>query len=225
MGWNYRYVLMPSNFDIAKFKANALANSFIDFTELNKKAKEWEEERIDALVAAAKDRKEHDYTEEELKAKSDGLQKFLQAESDDEELKKYQKNLENVIFQLWFDDIEGRYEMFYTSDRWDITGKALSLAISCIYRFGVRGTVWVVGGNSVVDAVTCNEYTFEENENIRPGRTAGSDEGRYAAFLKEYKETGVDLSKIHDSLVNEGSERKMPALAVGIYLESTGSGP
>lgn len=226
MGWRYRYILLPPEFDIDTFRATAVKAGFQDMSKLADASAAWEKARIDAIGAGRKDRESHTYSKEELETKSKAFMKFFNKEPEDEELRRYRAaelSQDLQLYQLWFNQVDGRYIMFYTSFGYDIKGDFLTIAMAKLCELGVRGSVWTVTGNSVTDTVNCDEYTIIDSNifHMVAKRTGHSDEGNYRKFISEYKETGADLKAIHEALMSEAPGRRLPTVMLGKYLDGS----
>ncbi|MDG6989596.1 MAG: hypothetical protein JRN21_09815 [Nitrososphaerota archaeon] len=226
MGWNYKYILMPSNFDVEKFSKAALDAGYEDMTNQAVASAKWEEDRINFMITAEEDRRTHAYTKAELKSKSDVFWAFMNKEPDDPLLKRYRKAEKDqslALYQIWFNKIAGRYIMFYTSFGHDTNNDFLTAAISQLYALGVVGTIWVIDGNSISDEIMCAEYELSGNSvpEITPLGSVESGIGNYQEFLKSYKDTGADLEAIHAALLDISPGNRPPVTMFGKYLTGT----
>jgi hypothetical protein len=197
MGWNYKYLILPRT-PIDTLAQSVVKFGFDDMTKIQRGVNRWEKDSQKRFMVGKLPRR---------------------PPADVERFKDASYSTDFLLYALWFYKIAGQTVMMYTNAVYDFDGAWFFTALSHLYAFGYRGSVFQVSGNSITDTVSVSEYLVDDSKSeawFLPLKTWTSPEGKYRAFMKS-KLTFLGLGKIHTSLLDD----PQPRLVLGKYPEGT----
>lgn len=195
MGWHYKYIILPQTSIEALKSIPELQFKFEDMTSVNNRLETWECDAQKQFMKGSVP-----------KQPSPEVQRYDTAV--------YSKDL--LIYTLWFYKIANQTVMMYTSTQYDPEGVYFFVALSHLYAFGYRGSVFLVSGNSITDTLSVTEYLIQDHASgtkVTSLNNWASPEGKYREFMQS-ELPALQLDKIHEYLLNSNA----PLLVIGKYL-------
>jgi hypothetical protein len=223
MGWSYNYAILP-DFNLEKMKQavkdyvkpEAAKHTIEDITDIVIEAERFKNKQLMDMVATHSNGKSR---EENEKIWLEAIQRV----HSDPKVAWYIENSEGTgdigIATITFRKFNTSTLMFWTTDKYDLSGDWKLLAFGIVHRLGYRGNALWVHGNSVTDAASTEEMRFLD-DGIALQFFEDGPEGQYEDFLKNNTYEGTNLWYIHEKLLDDDRAKPIESiLSLGLKLE------